>query len=175
MHIQKKDEKLIYKTPWVRFYEDTVTFQNGDPGTWAHVWRHDSVTVIPMIDTNHVLVQKEWRYPAGKQFTGFTIGGIEHGQTPEEAAREELREEAGREAGELVYLGSHYVNPGFSSQINHIYVAKDLRPVETQGEAYEDITTESLEIGKLRELIASEMILDSFTIAGAARFFLWLD
>ena len=53
-------------------------------------------------------------------------GKLEPGEAPELAAARELSEETGLTAGRLQYLGANYTSPGYSEEVLHIYLARDL-------------------------------------------------
>ena len=50
----------------------------------------------------------------------------EHLEEPELAAARELSEETGLSAGRLQYLGANFTSPGYSQEVLHIYLARDL-------------------------------------------------
>ena len=58
-----------------------------------------------------------WEFPGGK---------LEPGEAPELAAARELSEETGLTAGRMQYLGSNFTSPGYSEEVLHIYLARDL-------------------------------------------------
>ena len=53
-------------------------------------------------------------------------GKLEPGEAPELAAARELSEETGLTAGRLQYLGANFTSPGYSEEVLHIYLARDL-------------------------------------------------
>ena len=53
-------------------------------------------------------------------------GKLEPGEAPELAAARELSEETGLTAGRMQYLGANFTSPGYSEEVLHIYLARDL-------------------------------------------------
>lgn len=51
-------------------------------------------------------------------------GAVEKGESPEESARRELKEEAGLEAQALAFMGSGLPTPGTASEVFHGFVAR---------------------------------------------------
>ncbi|MEB3774519.1 MAG: NUDIX hydrolase [Desulfurococcales archaeon] len=99
----------------------------------------DSVAVLP-VDGDRVLLVKQYRPAIGEWTLEAPAGTIKEGEAPEEAARRELAEEAGMDAGELVKVGEGYVSPGYSTEYMHLYIASKLRRAEAEPEDYEVIT-----------------------------------
>jgi len=52
------------------------------------------------------------------------------GEPVETTARRELREEAGLEADRWTWLGTTWSSPGISSEVMHLFLARDLREVD---------------------------------------------
>ena len=53
-------------------------------------------------------------------------GKLEPGEAPVLAAARELSEETGLTAGRMQYLGANFTSPGYSEEVLHIYLARDL-------------------------------------------------
>ena len=65
-------------------------------------------------------------------------GLIEPGEDPLEAARRELAEETGL-SGDLTYLFSYFVSPGFTDEKTHVFLAENLKEVEAHPDEDEAI------------------------------------
>ena len=106
------------------------------------------------------------RYSAGKDLLEIPAGTLEPGETVEECVKRELREETGYEAGEIRRLLSCFMAPGYSSEVIHFYIARDLVEVGGAPEPDEEIDVEVIDLKKVRELIAGNVIEDAKTIIG---------
>ena len=86
-----------------------------------------AVMIAPYIkELNEFLVTIEPRvFTALSVAVSFPAGYIEKGETREEAASRELREETGYVAGKLIHLDSFYQDEGISGAFNHSFLAMD--------------------------------------------------
>jgi len=86
---------------------------------------------IAIDDEGQVLCLQQYRHPAARSFVEFPAGICDvDGEDPLEVARRELREEAALQAGEWTHLLSTYSSPGISSEVIHLYLARDLSPAD---------------------------------------------
>lgn len=93
-----------------------------------------SVIVLPVTVDDDVLLIRQYRYAVDERVIELPAGLIDPGEEPETAARRELEEETGYEAGDVALLGSAYVSPGYTRELSHFYVATgclETRPFET--------------------------------------------
>jgi 8-oxo-dGDP phosphatase len=111
---------------------DLVSVPGGSERFWRLVLEHPGAVVILAVDDEErALVLRQYRHAAGHRFVELPAGLLDQpGEDPLEAARRELREEGGLEAGEWVHLHHLHNSPGFSSERIDIYLARDLRPVD---------------------------------------------
>ena len=98
--------------------------------------------IIPLLDAEHVLLERQFRYPLGRSIVEFPAGKIDPGEPPFECARRELFEETGYTARRWSYLGGLHNAIAYSDEKIEIYLAEDL---ERTGDATLD-AGETLEV-----------------------------
>ena len=99
------DSTVQFRNPWLTVREDRVIQPDGQEGTFGVAEMIPGVSVLPVDDDGTVYLVRVYRYTIDRQSLEALAGGIEEGEDPQEAARRELREEAGIEAAELIDLG----------------------------------------------------------------------
>lgn len=93
-----------------------------------------AAVVLAVDDRDRVLVVRQYRHPVGRRLVELPAGLLDKpGEDPEQAARRELLEEAGYEAGSWTHLGSTYSSPGVTAEVIHLYLARDLTPADRGG------------------------------------------
>ena len=103
---------------------------------------------------------RQFRKATEKVLLEVPAGGVDEGETAEDAVRREMVEETGYRVGSVRKLSSFYTSPGFTTELMHLYEARDLQP----GKATEE--TDQIEV----ELMTPEEALDrveSETVADA--------
>jgi 8-oxo-dGTP pyrophosphatase MutT (NUDIX family) len=126
----------------------------------------DWINVIPLTEDRRVLMVRQYRFGI-EDFTLEIPGGMcDAGEAPEQAARRELREETGYEAGELVELG--WVHPNPPIQNNRCYTFLAPRPVkvaEPEPDLHERFEQVSVPLADVRRLIAERAISHALVLA----------
>ena len=67
--------------------------------------------------------------------------------------------------GSLRSLGTLYPAPGFCNEIQHLFVARELREAQATPDADEFITVVELEPTRLQEAVATGRLVDSKSLA----------
>lgn len=98
-----------------------------------------------------VLFVRQHRPAIKSETLEIPAGLIDPGETPLEAAGRELAEEA-QLKGDLEYLNSFYLSPGYCDEKLFIFRASNLAPAYAEPDEDEDITVEWLEP---REVLAA--------------------
>jgi 8-oxo-dGTP pyrophosphatase MutT (NUDIX family) len=96
------------------------------------VLEHPGAAIVLAIDEQErVFCLRQYRHPVGSRLVELPAGLIDtEGEDPLDVARRELREEASLEAGDWTHLASTYSSPGITAEVQHFYLARDLRPAD---------------------------------------------
>lgn len=133
-YFTKDDEKLRWTTGGIKTLLKTVVCEitsqhnrssSGVEGDYIIMNAPDWVIVIPEIKDKFLMV-KQWRHGEGNLSIEFPGGVIDAGETPEQAAVRELREETGFKAGKITKIGTVNPNPALFNNHVHVYLAEDL-------------------------------------------------
>ncbi|MBQ2551477.1 MAG: NUDIX hydrolase [Treponema sp.] len=124
-------KKTLIETPVFRVTERESQGPDGQKGRYIVNEARDWVCVVPVYGDKFIMV-KQWRHGEKALSIEFPGGVIDEGESPEDGARRELKEETGAVAGKLVHLGTVNPNPALFANHFHIYCAKDLDFTGTQ-------------------------------------------
>ena len=107
-------------------------------GKWEIVRHADAVTVLALNAQGEMLLVRQHRPAIGTVTVEAPAGLIDEGETPEEAARRELQEEAGLDA-DMTLLTRFYTSPGFCDEALYVFLAEGLRESRLPMDDDEDI------------------------------------
>lgn len=121
------ERKTLFQGRIVTLREDTARLENGKTAGREVVEHPGGVCVLPLEADGTVYTVRQFRYPFGRVVEELPAGKLDGPEDHEKAARRELSEEIGAQAGELIYLGELLMSPGFCTEVLHMYLARDLR------------------------------------------------
>lgn len=139
--------------------------------------RGNSVAVLTFNRrTNKLILISQFRYPTYKNGHGWTIeaiaGMIDQGETPEGAARREVKEETGLSVTALKHITTFYPSPGGSSELIFLYYSEVSGQPENRDNTGgmisegEDIISLEVSLEDAQKKIRSGEIMDAKTIIG---------
>ncbi len=131
---------------------------------WEYVSRHNAtgvVTIIAITPENKILLVEQYRPPVESNVIELPAGlagdGHHHHETLEAAARRELLEETGYEAGSISYVGGGTVSPGLTDELVTLFIARQLNKVgPAQGDGGESITLHEVPVDGLLEWLDAQ-------------------
>jgi 8-oxo-dGTP pyrophosphatase MutT (NUDIX family) len=131
------------------------------------------VNVIPITPAQEVVLIRQYRHGTREITLEIPGGIVEPGDSPQEAARRELREETGYEAEKMVELGFVHPNPAFLDNRCYTFLAPHARRTgpQTQDEK-EDIRVLLEPLTEIPRLIREGAITHSLVVAAFYRLFL---
>jgi 8-oxo-dGTP pyrophosphatase MutT (NUDIX family) len=134
--------RIAYENEWLRLREDEVLRPDGQPGIYGVVEIRPSVGVLAFNSKGEVAIVGQWRYTLGRYTYEIVRGGSAEGETDMLAvARRELREETGFEAQQWQELGAVDVCNGVTTDVQHLFVARELNFVGVDQDPVEEIAT----------------------------------
>lgn len=147
--------------------------------------RPDAVCIVPLLPNDTVLLIREFRYPLNAWCISFPAGLMEDGESIEECARRELREEVGctlnedlGEAALTVLPKAGYSSTGLTEENVQIVLARafqEFEPEPERGELIEHFTLHYSEVSdfllKNRDLIGTraQLVLEMIKRVWALR------
>ena len=142
-----------------------VSLPDGRKRNYDLVDHRDSVTIIPIDETGKIWFVEQFRMGSESSIIELPAGVIEGNEKPFACAKREVREEIGMAAGMLVQIGSIYLAPGYSNELNHIFLAKDLKPDPLQQDEDEFLIIKNYSSEELSKLIRKGNLQDSKSLA----------
>ncbi len=132
MELEEKTLKstTVYEGKKLSLRKDIVLLPNGEQALKETVDRRDSVVILALTKDRKVIVEKQFRHPFLMPIKALPYGKKEEGEDSLAAARRELLEETGYEAGSLTLLGTFYPAPAYSTEKAYLYLGEDLAKKE---------------------------------------------
>ena len=149
---------------------DRVRLPNGTEHEVAVVRHRPSVVLLPMDGEGRVILIRQYRPSIARELWELPAGGVNEGESPEEAAARECEEEIGLVPSRLDRLGSLFPAPGFCDEQLVFFRASDLRPPDASStrrpDPDEDIHPKSFTFDEASSMVANGLIIDLKTAYG---------
>jgi ADP-ribose pyrophosphatase len=174
------DTEVIHSGDYLTFRIDTVERTDGSRAKREVVGHPGAVAILALDDSDHVLMVRQFRAPAGRTLLEIPAGTLDVDrdtgaiEDPDLAAPRELEEETGYRAGSLRLLASFWTAPGFATELMHLYLATDLVAVDDgrlEPEEDERLQLERVPWQEALALVERGEIADAKSLVGL----LWLD
>ncbi len=172
---QVKQRRIVSDNRFLQYVEDDLHLASGQDYTYYSIdAKQDAVLVIPVCSDGTILVEEVFRQPHAEWFIEFPAGGIEKGETPEQAAQRELLEETGYEAAAYTYIGSCAPIPGLVRLQAHIVVAQSIKKTsEPNREEMELLRVHFHQEQELWDMLNESACTSSFLPLGLAYYQQW--
>ncbi len=155
----------VYQNKWMRLHEDIAELPNGRTTIYGVCEFGQCVGVLPFVDDEHVVMVRQYRYPARENHRWeMPTGGIHPGETPEQAAQRELIEEAGYRAGELWWVSSYHTSKSICVETAHLYVGRDLAADSALPDDTEFFEHAIMPFCDVLQMVIDSEIRDSMTV-----------
>lgn len=148
---------------------DTVQYPDGSTGELEMLRHPGAAAVIPFASDPRgadptVLLIRQYRYATGGPLYEIPAGRLDEGETPDQCARRELKEEVGVTAGRLERLTTIWTTPGFTDERIHLFWAADLAAGAHAREPDEFIEVVPKPLSEVLGMVRSGEICDGKTV-----------
>lgn len=147
--------------------EVDLEFANGERRLYhrAPATGHGAVIVVPMLDEDTALLIREYAAGTHRYELGLVKGKIDPGETPEDAANRELKEEAGYGARSLRVMRRITLAPTYMGHETILVLARDLYEERLAGDEPEPLDVVPWRLDALHELILRDDFSEGRSIA----------
>ena len=161
---KKLSSELIYDGKVIKVSKDQVLCPNGNESMREIVHHRGGVGILFKLGDKFVF-ERQYRYAFNEEIIEIPAGKLEEGEIPLPAAERELLEETGYRPLEMIFLGDMYPTVGYSNEVIHLYYCEKAKKEERHLDNDECIDLFMLSMEEIDELIASNKIKDSKSIA----------
>ena len=126
--------KRIYDGKIINLRVDAVLLPDGKTSTREIVEHHGAVAIVPLLKDSTVILVRQYRRAACQALLEIPAGSMEPSEDPDATARRELVEEIQYSAGTMIKLFQSFVAPGYSTELIHTFLARDLTPQVGKGD-----------------------------------------
>jgi ADP-ribose pyrophosphatase len=170
---QTKSSEILHDNPWLRLDAHAVIGPDGKDYTYYVTHFHNRACGVVPYEVRDgvpgVWLVGQTRYALDSYSWELPEGGVPRGEEIADAARRELKEEAGIEAETLTWLFDLHTSNSLTDEWGQVFLATGLTHGASELEGTEDITCLFVPMVDAIAAIAEGRITDAITVAGLYR------
>lgn len=165
------EEDVAYSCPGFDVIHEEVRLPDGTETDFDYASEPPAAVILPFTSEGEVVLIEEWRQAVKRVNRGLPAGSMEPGEDREAAARRELAEETGYEAGGIEHLTTVEPANGLLDAVHHYFVAHDCEPTgEQQLDFNESIRVGTTDWEALVEEVRDGELRDGRTVTGVLQY-----
>ena len=159
--------RVLDPTGRFRVEEIDLEFANGARRTFERMYSGGlgAVIIVPMRDDATVLLVREYAAGLHRYELGLPKGRIDGGETPEQAADRELKEEIGFGARLLTSLVPLALAPSYMAHRTQVVLARGLYPEKLEGDEPEELEVVPWPLADINGLVGHPECSEGRTLA----------
>lgn len=158
--------KDVYDNPWISVTESDVTNPGGGSGIYGVVhFKNRAIGVVPLDEAGNTWLVGQYRYTLDSYEWEIPEGGCPPPETPEEAARRELKEETGIVAERMEQiLDNIALSNSVTDERATVFLATGLSFLSATPEEAEALEVRKLPLSEAVEMVHKGAITDSVSV-----------
>lgn len=165
------DTNVVYEGCLLHVRRDSVRLPDGKFSVREYITHPGAVAVLAMLDNGNLIMERQYRYPAQREFIEIPAGKIDHGEDILITGQRELLEETGYTANEWIHLTTAWPSIGYANERIEYFLARGLVYHERNLDDGEFLEVFELPLSVAIDWIREGKINDSKTIVGL----FWLE
>jgi len=141
----------------IRFEVNRILLPMGVEGSFGIIRHPGASLAVPVLDDGRVVLLRQYRFAVAARLLEFPAGTLDPGEDPLSTMQRELQDEAGYSASRWDSLGVMLPCPGYSDEVIHLFLARELTALAEQpaGDDDEDLEVLLLQPAELDAALAS--------------------
>jgi 8-oxo-dGTP pyrophosphatase MutT (NUDIX family) len=156
----------IYDNPWISVSHRQVTTPKGTPGIYGLVhFKNLAVGIVPIDEQGNTWLVGQYRYTLQRYSWEIPEGGcLIKEEIPLEAAKRELQEETGIQAGKWQKILDFHTSNSVTDEAGLIYLAQELRFGPSAPEDTEELVVRKISLSEALNMIDNHEITDAISV-----------
>lgn len=163
--------EVVYDGNLLHVKRDKVRLPDGGEGMREYINHPGAVAVIAMLDNGNLIMERQYRYAAQRDFFEIPAGKIDAGEDILITGQRELLEETGYEASDWQFLTTTYACIGYADERISYFLARGLTKQQRALDEGEFLEVFELSLSDALAWVRQGKINDSKTIIGL----FWLE
>ena len=162
---------VAYRGNFIEVRKDRVRLPDGAEASREYIAHPGAVAVLAMLDNGNLVMERQFRFPAQREFLEIPAGKIDHGEEGLVTGQRELLEETGYVAREWMHLTTTWPCIGYADERIEYYLARGLTRQQAKLDDGEFLEVFEMSLEDGIDWIRQGKINDSKTIIGL----FWLE
>lgn len=158
--------ETVYENSWIEVTEFQVINPSGGKGIYGKVhYKHVAVGIIPLDSDWNTWLVGQYRFPLDLYSWEIPEGGGLLNEDPLGAAKRELLEETGLQAGSWTKILTMHLSNSVSDEVALVYLARDLEQKIAEPEETEQLVIKKMPFEQVVRMLEAGQITDSMSVA----------
>lgn len=165
------ESQQVYRGHFLDVRRDVARLPNGLTAPREYVVHPGAVMVVPILDDDRLVMERQFRYPLGRSFIEFPAGKFDPNEGGLACGMRELREETGYSARRWARAGVMHPVIGYATEVIEVWFAEGLVRGAQQLDEGEFLDVFAASSDELDAWARDGLLTDAKTLVGM----LWLS
>ena len=156
--------KNIFSGKILKLLVDEVLTPDGKQAEREIIEHNGGAGIVAATKDKELVLVEQYRRPYDEITLEIPAGKLEKNENPFVCANRELKEETGYTAKEILPFGEIYPSPGYTNEVIHLFLAKDLEKGEAMPDEDEFLHIKKIPVSEALSMVYDGKIKDAKTV-----------